>query len=206
MLLRIMFSSCTGQTNAINNTIKDVDGNVYHTLTIGTQTWMVENLKTTKYRNGDQIPNVTDNAAWSNHTTGAYCNYNNDATTGNKYGKLYNSSAVRDSRNLAPIGWHVANDADWKKLVYYVAAYLGTSGSIAKALASTTDWVSSNDAGAVGNDLTKNNTTGFSALPAGNRSNNGSFNDVGYYGYWWGTEKSAISVGWTRAPYGPLAA
>ena len=94
-----------------SETVKDIDGNVYHTVTIGTQIWMVENLKTTKYRNGDGIPNVTDNTQWGNLTTWAYCNYNNDAANGTKYGKLYNWYAVNDSRNIAPTGWHVPTDA-----------------------------------------------------------------------------------------------
>jgi PKD repeat protein len=77
-------------TSIISQTVTDIDGNVYHTVTIGTQVWMVENLKTTKYRNGDPIPNVTDSTTWGNSTTGAYCNYNNDANNSTTYGRLYN--------------------------------------------------------------------------------------------------------------------
>jgi uncharacterized protein (TIGR02145 family) len=182
--------------NTPDNTVKDIDGNVYQTVTIGTQVWMVENLKTTKYRNGDPIPNVTDDTEWSNLTTGAQCNYNNDAAIGNKYGKLYNWYAVSDGRNIAPTGWHVFSDAEWTTLENYVAANLGTSGSVAKALASKTDWASSTDAGAVGNDLTKNNTSGFSALPGGFRYDYGYFSSIGFSGYWWTSTEYDYYYAW----------
>jgi len=91
------------------------DGQCYRTVKIGTQTWMVENLKSTRYRNGDTIPNVTDAAIWTNLTTGGYCNYNNEpnlATTYG-YGRLDNWYSVSDSRNLATVGWHVSTDGHW---------------------------------------------------------------------------------------------
>jgi len=199
-VLVMLATSCKkdDNNNTPDNTVKDIDGNVYQTVTIGTQVWMVENLKTTKYRNGDPIPNVTDDTEWSNLTTGAQCNYNNDAAFGNKYGKLYNWYAVSDGRNIAPTGWHVPSDAEWTTLENYVAANLGTSGSVAKALASKTDWPSSTDAGAVGNDLSKNNTSGFSALPGGYRSMVGSFNVIGYYGSWWTSTEDNASSAWDR--------
>jgi len=180
------------------NTVPDIDGNVYHTVIIGSQVWMVENLKTTKYRNGDAIPTVTDATAWSILKTGAQCSYNNDAAIGAKYGKLYNWYAVNDSRNIAPTGWHVPTDAEWTTLTNYVSANLGTSGSIAKALASKTDWASSTNAGAVGNDLTKNNTTGFTALPGGYRSSYGSYLVIGSYGSWWSSTEYNTSSAWFR--------
>ena len=172
-----------GETS--NGTVKDIDGNVYPTVTIGTQVWMAENLKTTKYRDGSQIPNVTVNNLWDILITGAYCNYNNDAALGTKYGKLYNWYAMHDCRNIAPVGWHVASDADWTTLENYVSANLGNSGSEAKALASKTDWASSKGEGAIGNDLTKNNSSGFTALPGGGRYYNGSFYYISEFGYWW---------------------
>lgn len=156
-----------------NNTVTDIDGNVYNTVTIGTQTWMVDNLKTSKYRNGEPIPNVTENAAWSNLTTGAWCNYNNDVANGTKYGKLYNWYAVADTRNIAPAGWHIPTDAEWTILENYLITnsynYDGTTtdSKIAKSLAANTDWITSTNLGAIGNDLSKNNTSGFSALPGG---------------------------------------
>jgi uncharacterized protein (TIGR02145 family) len=93
---------------AFCQTVTDIDGNVYQTVTIGNQIWMAENLKVTHYRNGDEIPNVTVQEDWKNLTTGAYCNYNNVAV----YGRLYNWLAVNDNRNIAPAGWHVPSDAE----------------------------------------------------------------------------------------------
>lgn len=185
--------------NEPDKTAKDIDGNVYHTITIGTQVWMVENLRTTKYRNGDPIPNVTNDTEWSNLTTGAQCNYNNDSAIGNKHGKLYNWYAVSDSRNIAPTGWHVPTDAEWTTLEEYVASNLGTSGSVAKALASKADWTTSNNTGAVGNDLTINNSSGFSGMPAGRRIGPaGSFVGVGDRGNWWTSTESSGGCAWYR--------
>jgi len=183
-------------------TVKDIDGNTYNTIIIGSQVWMVENLKTTKYRDGSPIPNVTDNNIWLGLTTGAYCNYNNDIAIGAKYGKLYNWYAVSDSRKIAPTDWHVASDAEWLTLENYVTANLGTSGSVPKALASTTDWASSTIPGAVGNDLIKNNTTGFTALPGGFRSLYGEYYSIGYDGSWWSSTKYETDYAFGRILYG----
>ena len=103
----ILINSCS-KDEAENNpaSITDKDGNVYTSVTIGTQVWMVENLKTTKYNDGTPIPNVTDNTEWSNLTTPAYCWYDNDITKKNPYGALYNGYAVRTGK-LCPTGWHV---------------------------------------------------------------------------------------------------
>ena len=151
----------------------DIDGNVYTTITIGTQTWMVENLRTTKYQNGDPIQNVTDNSAWATQTKGALCNYSNNEANGTKYGKLYNWHAVNDSRKLAPNGWHIPTDAEWTTLTTYLTSNPGASVTVAKALAAKTDWATSAEVNAVGNDLTKNNSSGFTALPGGFRGLNG---------------------------------
>src|ERR1035437_6837240 len=172
LLISIMLVSCSKKDDPNNtvNTVTDKDGNVYHTVTIGTQTWMAENLKTTQYNDGTSIPYVTDNTAWSILSTPAYCWYSNDAATyKNKYGALYNWYTVNTGK-LAPTGWHVPTDAEWTTLTNYVTANLGTSLNVAKALAATTDWtIDTYDAGAIGNDLSKNNSTGFSALPGGYR-------------------------------------
>jgi uncharacterized protein (TIGR02145 family) len=177
-------------------TVKDKDGNVYHTITIGTQVWMVENLKTTKYNDGTAIPLVTDNTAWTALSTPAYCWYNNDASTYKAtYGALYNWYAVNTGK-LAPAGWHVATDAEWTTLGYYVSANLGTSGSIAKALAATINWTACTPAGAIGNDLTKNNSSGFSALPGGYRGDGGTFGYIGGYGGWWSSTEDGTTSAW----------
>jgi uncharacterized protein (TIGR02145 family) len=178
--------------------VKDIDGNVYHTLTIGTKVWMVENLKTTRYRNGDLIPNVTDAYQWDAFTTGAYCNYDNDVVIGGKYGRLYNWYAVADSRNIAPVGWHVATDDDWTALENYISGNIGNSGSVAKALASQTEWRISAYVGSPGYEPLLNNSSGYTALPGGSRNNNGSFNPLGYLGYWWTATELSSSLTFNR--------
>ena len=96
--------------------VSDGNGNYYHTVTIGTQVWMVENLKATNYRNGDPIPNVRDNNDWMNITSDAFCDYDNDTSNAKIYGHLYNWYAVTDSRNIAPFGWHIASNEEWTEL------------------------------------------------------------------------------------------
>lgn len=150
----------------IGPTVKDVDGNLYHSVTIGSQTWLIENLRTSKYRDGSSIPNVTDNSTWVNSTTGAWCSYDNNQANEIKYGKLYNWHAVKDYRNIAPIGWHVATYEEWSILGKYVKENLGTTKFVSKALAAKTDWVY-DGTGCIGNNIYANNSTGFSALPSG---------------------------------------
>jgi uncharacterized protein (TIGR02145 family) len=183
-------------TTPISTPVKDIDGNIYDTVKIGTQIWMVENLKTTKYRNGDLIPNVTDGVIWSNLSSGGYCNYNNLTNNSFKYGLLYNWYAVSDNRNLAPVGWHVATDSDWTTLQDFLIAngynYDGsTAGNyIAKSLSAKTDWSTYTTIGSIGNDLSKNNKTGFTALPGGYRAFDGSFDNMGYHAFWWTSTES----------------
>ncbi|MEI6753331.1 MAG: fibrobacter succinogenes major paralogous domain-containing protein [Paludibacter sp.] len=188
------------QLSFIAGGLYDIDGNLYHTVTIGTQTWMVENLKTTTYNDGTSIPNVTDPTAWSALATPAYCWYNNDAATyKNTYGALYNWYTVNTGK-LAPTGWHVPTDAEWTILENYVSAHLGASGSVAKALAATTNWTSSTTTGAPGNILTINNSSGFTALPGGYRSNYG-LGDAGNFGYWWSSTEYSAGNAWVRYLY-----
>lgn len=148
----------------------DIDGNVYQIVTIGTQVWMAENLKVTHYRNGDVIPNVTDGPTWAGLTTGAYCEYDNNVASVATYGRLYNWYAAVDTRNIAPDGWHVPSDEEWKQL----ETYLGMSQAEADAIGlrgsdeggmlketGTSHWDSPNT-GAT-------NESGFTALPGGHR-------------------------------------
>lgn len=171
--------SFTTQANT-TGTVTDIDGNIYHTVAIGGQIWMVENLKTTKYRDGTNIPNVTDNGTWFNLTTDAYCNYNNISTNSATYGKLYNWYAVNDVRNIAPLGWRVATQSDWIALATFIGGNNLTNGVSVGAgklkEAGTTHWIGPNT-GAT-------NESGFTALPGGNRYI-GAFDDIGYNGYWW---------------------
>ncbi len=97
--------------------VKDVDGNVYKTAIIGKRVWMLENLKTTHYRNGEAIPIITNNAQWLNYYNDASCIYNNNSENINKYGRLYNWYAANDPRGLAPLGWHVPSESEWTELI-----------------------------------------------------------------------------------------
>lgn len=197
----MLFNGCKKSDDSSDQTVTDIDdnididGNVYTTITIGTQVWMVENLKTTKYRNGDPIQNVTDNSAWATLTKGAQCNYNNSEANGAKYGKLYNWHAVNDNRKLAPTGWHIPSDAEWTTLNNYLAANPGVSGSVVKAIAAKTDWISSTEANTVGNDLTKNNISGFTALPGGIRGLDGPSGTFGWLNtncWFWSSSASDV--------------
>lgn len=188
------------------NSVTDIDGNVYNAVKIGTQVWMVENLKTTKYRNGELIGTTmpaTKNIY--NESTPKYqWAYNGDEGNVSKCGRIYTGYAVRDNRNIAPTGWHVATDADWTKLENYLIAngynYDGTTtgNKIAKSLAATTDWYSYSGTGTIGNDLTKNNTSGFTALPGGYRTSSGVFDYVGLIGIWWSSTEYYTTTAWYR--------
>ena len=187
-------------------TIKDIDGNVYHTITIGTQTWMAENLSVTKYRNGESIPTVTENTKWGKLSNGAQCAYSNNSEPNSiaKFGRLYNFYAVSDSRNIAPQGWHVATDTEWTVLTDYLAVNLGTSTSVAQALAAKSDWKESFISGAIGyldpdTYSSLNNSSGFSALPAGGRFIYGEFNNVSEYCSWWCSTQDNTSTAWFRS-------
>lgn len=172
--------------------VTDMDGNEYHTINIGNQTWMVENLIVTKFRNGEAIPTVTDNGKWEKLKTPAQCTYNNNTETNSvrKFGRLYNYFAIKDTRNLAPTGWHVATTTDWEELKNFIENNKGVSRSIAQAVAAKTDWSESeflNSIGALDPDtyMSINNTSGFAALPSGIRADYGLFTGVGVYSAWW---------------------
>ena len=165
-------------------TVADKDGNTYKTIKIGSQTWMAENLRVTKYRNGDPIPNVTDNTNWASLTTGAYCWYNNDAANKAAYGALYNWHAVADGRNIAPLGWHVPTDAEWSTLIDFLGGQSVAKEKIKEE--GTGHWVSPNS-GAT-------NDSGFTALPGGSLI--GGFIDMGTSGNWWSSSANGADSAW----------
>ncbi len=172
----------------ISTTVTDIDGNVYHTISIGTQVWMVENLKTTKYRNGDPIPNVTDGSTWLNNTTGAYCNYDNVLNNATLCGRLYNWYSVNDTRNICPSGWHVSTDAEWTVLTTFLGGENIAGGKLKET--GNTHWQNPNT-GAT-------NESGFTALPGGYRLGNGSFYDIGNYSSWWSSSEYSTFFAWFR--------
>ena len=170
-------------------TLIDQQNNVYKTIVIGTQIWMAEDLRTTIYRNGDLITNVTGNTQWSGLSTGAWCNYNNNIAYECPYGKMYNWYTVSDSRNLCPTGWHVPTDAEWTTLITFLG---GTSIAGGKMRSTGTQyWLSPN--------ITANNESGFSGLPGGLRGQNGIFNEGGSRGYWWSSSSANASQAWSRS-------
>ena len=169
-----------------NDATQDIDGNYYNTVTIGSQVWMAENLKTTRYNDGTAIPLVTDNAAWGALTTPGYCWYNNDeATYKDQYGALYNWYVVNaesnGGKNACPAGWYVPNDADWSILTTYLGGESVAGGKLKES--GTVHWQSPNSEAT--------NEFLFSALPGGRRVGNGpidglgAFSAIGYDGSWW---------------------
>jgi len=178
------------------------DGNTYKIITIGNQTWMAENLKATTFRNGDNISNVTNTTDWFNANYPARCFQSNSQSYGDLYGLLYNWYVVGDARNIAPEGWHVPTVEEWKLLQNYLIAngynYDKTSlgNKIANALASNTLWHPSyfTSYGTPGNDVTSNNSSGFSALPSGIRNHVGDFVFFGEYCYFWSLPETNTTV------------
>jgi uncharacterized protein (TIGR02145 family) len=169
--------------------LSDIDGNSYNTVVIGDQIWMAENLKTTKYNDGTSIPLVTDYTEWSNLNSQGYCWYDNDQSTyGNTYGALYNWYTV-NTGNLCPAGWHVPTDEEWTTLITYLGGEDVAGGFLKET--GTTHWNSPN---------TGTNQTGFTAVPGGYRYyNGGSFNTIGFYGYWWSATEYSSTDAWYRS-------
>jgi uncharacterized protein (TIGR02145 family) len=183
-VISLLTISCSKNESKPNSeTITDIDGNVYNSVKIGTQTWMVENLKTTKYRNGDPIANETDNTNWRYLSQGAYCWYNHDITNKSTYGALYNFWAVADSRKIAPTGWHVPTNAEWNILFNFYGGEVAAGGKLKES--GTSHWSSPNT------DAT--NSNGFTALPGG-ALNISDFAWIGEIGIWW---SSPIEIGRT---------
>jgi len=182
--------------------LTDIDGNQYNYVKIGTQIWMAENLRTTHFNDGKEIP------LWGymEDPGAAYCWYNNDETTYKAtFGALYNYLAIGDNSKLCPTNWHIPTDAEWTTMENYLIAngynFDGstTGNKIAKSLAAITDWTSSGITGAVGNTgypLIRNKT-GFTALPGGYRIPSGSFNDIHNRGLWWSVRSEYVI--WIRS-------
>lgn len=163
------------------STVSDIDGNVYDVVNIGSQCWMAHNLKTTRYRNGNNIPNQTNQTTWIGLTTGAWVNYGNNTANDATYGKLYNWFAVNDSRNICPTGWHVPSDNEFITLVDFLG---GQTVAGAEMKSTSSLWKSPNQGA--------NNQSGFSGLPGGTRNYLGNFNWLTDFGYFWtSTENDA---------------
>jgi uncharacterized protein (TIGR02145 family) len=189
----------TVQTYAVT----DIEGNGYHSITIGDQTWMKENLKVTKYNNGDPIgttiPANKDISAEINpkYQWAYSADYGEDSkANASVYGRLYTWYAVSDSRNMCPTGWHVGTESEWEDMIdwleangYYHdgASYPDLFNKLGISLADTLHWKNSDIPGTIGNDdyPELRNKTGFSALPSGQRWLSGQFGKLGSSSIWW---------------------
>jgi len=209
-------------SKTIGSLIDSRDDNVYKTIIIGTQTWMVENLNESTFRNGDEIPEAKSNEEWikaGKEGKPAWCYYDNDPKNGAKYGKLYNWYAVNDPRSLASEGWHIPNDTEWT----IIENCLGVDAGM--RMKNTIGWQDSEEKLPCNNCKSWNseyqiktvcnvckdtringakmlsgngsNTSGFSGLPGGFRNSNGLFQDCGKYGIWW----SSTEINATNALY-----
>jgi uncharacterized protein (TIGR02145 family) len=189
--LAVSASLCAQQGKPGPN-ITDAEGNSYKTVIIGTQQWMAENLKVSKYSDGTTIPNITDNNQWQINTTGAWAYYNNDAANNAKYGKLYNwyavSKTTNGNKNVCPTGWHVPTDAEWTVLTDYLGGISIAGGKLKEV--GTTNWNSPN--------TSATNTSLFTGLPVGTRDYDGDYSTIGDYGSWWGSTEDDTGSAWGR--------
>ena len=179
------------KTSQKEQVIKDVDGNIYQTITVGTQFWMAENLKTTKYNDGTAIQLVTGDKAWEALATPGYCWYNNDAVTyKSAYGAIYNWYTVNNDK-LCPAGWHVPTYYEWGTLTTYLGVAPGSADSLAsqnRKETSTTNWLNGSDVSI--------NRRGFLSFQGGYRNDDGSFSPIGDYCRWWMSAEWNISTVW----------
>jgi uncharacterized protein (TIGR02145 family) len=175
LILLIVTAGCSGHSGEqATEDVKDIDGNTYHTVSIGRHVWMSENLKVSRYRNGEPIPEKTSADEWPALQSGAWASYENNKENGQRYGYLYNWFAVNDPRGLAPVGWHVATDAEWSEL----ASTLGGEEKAGNALKAPGQW---KDAGP-----DKQQASGFNSLPAGaRRDSDGQFVLLGEFARFW---------------------
>ena len=179
----ISFTGCKKEQNTpkllnpnLNyGSISDQEGNQYATINIGNIEIMAENLHTTKYSNGDPIPNVQDKDQWINLNSGAWVHYNNDSQYENPYGKLYNWYAVTDSRNVCPSGWHVPTQTEWNELIGYLGGENIAGGKMKSV--GTQFWQNQN--------VDATNESGFTGVPGGIRRYDGYFSKLGEDGEWW---------------------
>lgn len=181
LILLLTFLSCSR-----NATVTDADGNVYHTVRIGKQIWMVENFRSTKFNDGTPIAHVPDSVSWQNLVSPGYCFFGNTTNqdTIKLFGALYNWYCVKSTK-FAPAGWHVPNDDDWEKLQNFLInkGYnwdgVKRGNHIAKAIAAQSGWKPFGITGMPGNEMQNNNKSGFNGYPAGFRYD--SRDSIGWY-------------------------
>lgn len=177
LLVVIIITSGCDRSHTCVETLTDIDGNTYRVVEMNSRCWLAENLRTSRYSNGDPIPNVTDDQEWITLQTGAWAYYDNDSSYVDPYGKHYNWYAVVDDRGLCPAGWRVPTDAEWTSL----RNHLGDNPGGKLKVAGYDYWNYPNQ-GAT-------NETGFSLLPTGYRTRLGPFLLNGAYGYTWSSSE-----------------
>jgi uncharacterized protein (TIGR02145 family) len=188
-------SACVAQSTTYSVIVKDIDGNLYTTVKIGSQVWTVENLRTTRYNDSTKIPYIKDSASWMNLAAPGFCWYQNSTKNKSTYGALYNWYAV-DAKKIAPKGWHVPSKTEWAVLENWLIAKgynwdgATSHNMIAKALSAQTNWSISPQPGTIGYNSLRNNRSCFSALPGGCRLNTGNFINIGQIGHWWSVSES----------------
>ncbi len=170
----------------IDNTVKDVDGNSYNTIHIGKQIWFAENLKTSKYNDGTSIPHIVNDSLWISSKSGAWCHYNNDQKNNDKYGKLYNLYVVSGNKNVCPSGWHVPTNVEWTILINYLGGERVAGGKMKEKGTINWEW----------RNKQASNSSGFTALPGGERSFNGKYYNIGSHGYWWSSTENNTFKYW----------
>ncbi|MFL2586797.1 MAG: FISUMP domain-containing protein [Flavobacteriaceae bacterium] len=215
LLLAPLFVFAQGEQRYADGTATDQDGNTFEWINYGTQDWAIENAEVVTYRDGTQIPQVTDDNEWDNLTTGAWCYFDNDPEKGKLYNwyavaGIYDNNENTPNKEFAPEGWHVPTDTKWTTFENYLIAngynYDGTTtgNKIAKAIASVTVWDGSTETGAIGNNQNLNNSSGFNAFPEGTRDHTGIWNgenSAGNFTIFWNFNDRTSIKAWCVALY-----
>lgn len=168
--------------------VTDIDGNAYDTVVIGTQVWLKQNLKTTKFSNGNPISLITDANQWSNVDTAAYSNFNNSTANPSNYGRLYNYFVVSDSRKVCPVGWHIPSQTEWNTLITYLGGSAVAGGKLKEA--GITNWLTPNTGAS--------NSSNFNAIPSGKRGSDGLFTVSGENVFFWTSTLSTSTRGFYK--------
>jgi hypothetical protein len=197
LLVIVSFYSCsdddtpTTSNNGNGNsevTFTDIDGNIYHEVKIGNQTWMKENLKTTRYRNGAYVKTNLNDTAWQMNVTGACSDYNNDPPITVVYGKLYNWYAATNSLGLCPTNWHLPSDSEWTELANYLGGDSIAGGKMKEI--GLSHWASPN--------VDATNSSNFTGLPGGYRLPTGAYFNIYAVGFWWSATQDSLTGAYFR--------
>jgi len=179
--------------------VTDVDGNNYNTMKIGTQCWMKDNLKTTKFKDNTSLTYPgTNNTTWMNDISGAYAWYNNNISNKTTYGALYNWAAINNNAGICPVGWQVPTDDEFKTMEVFLGMCTGSNTGCVDAMGARGTDQGSKLKAASGWGTNGSNTSGFTALPGGTRATDGTFNGLGSNGYFWTNSQAGMSTAFSR--------